>query len=310
MGSNNWFGGVLMKGYLNATRLITKLKMLRSGKKNKSFMVVEGVTDLRLYSKFVDEALCNIIIADSKQNVRACIIACNEEGVEGIIGIVDADFSRLEETEEEIPNLFKTDAHDLECMLMRSPAYEDIIKEYVNINKYARFEGRSQERVRNILLRNAAIIGYLRWYSLQKNLGFNFSMLDFSLFVDPHTLEVDIESLVKQVLIRSRKINAFSVEALVYKIQEMLAKEEDLWQVCCGHDLIELLAIGFVNVFGDYNAKNLFAGQLEGSFRLAYTKSYFEMTQLYKNLLAWQKQNSHFTIFSEMSQVEGLEVIV
>ena len=71
-----------MKGYLNATRLITKLKMLRSGKKNKSFMVVEGVTDLRLYSKFVDEALCNIIIADSKQNVRACIIACNEEGVE------------------------------------------------------------------------------------------------------------------------------------------------------------------------------------------------------------------------------------
>lgn len=310
MGPNNWFGGVLMKGYLNATRLITKLKMLRSGKKSKSFMVVEGITDLRLYSKFVDEALCNIIIADSKQNVKACIIACNEEGVEGIIGIVDADFSRLEETEEEIPNLFKTDAHDLECMLMGSPAYEDIVKEYVNINKYARFEGRSQERVQNVLLKNAAAIGYLRWYSLQENLGFNFSFLDFSLFVDLHTLEVNLENLVKQVLMRSRKINAFEVDTLVYKIQALLTKEEDLWQVCCGHDLIELLAIGFVNIFGDYNAKNLFAGQLEGSFRLAYTKSYFEMTQLYKNLLAWQMANKRFMIFSEALSVEGLEVIV
>ncbi len=299
-----------MKGYLNATRLITKLKMLRSGKKSKSFMVVEGITDLRLYSKFIDDTNCNIIIADSKQNVKACIVACNEEAVEGVIGIVDADFSRLEETKEEISNLFKTDGHDLECMLMDSPAYEDVIKEYVNINKYARFEGKSQERVKYILLKNAAIIGYLRWYSLQENLGFNFSMLDFTLFVDVHTLEVNIEQLVKQVLIRSRKINAFEINEIVGKIKMMLEQEEDFWQVCCGHDLIELLTMGFVNIFGDYNAKGLFAGQLEGSFRLAYTKSYFEITQLYKDLVAWQKNNKNFKIFSGVCLIDGLDVIV
>ena len=262
-----------MKGYLNATRLITKLKMLRSGKKSRSFIVVEGITDLRLYSKFIDPDLCSIIIADSKQNVRTCIEACNEEGVNGIIGIIDADFSRLEEKSREIPNLFMTDAHDLECMLLNSPAYEDIVTEYVNINKYARFEGRKQEKLRPILLRNAAAIGYLRWYSLQENLGFNFSLLDFNLFVNSHSLEVALEDLVKQVLIRSRKINSFNIEQLVMKLEEFLQQEEDLWQVCCGHDLIEILAIGFVNIFGDYNAKNLFAGQLEGSCRLAYTRS-------------------------------------
>lgn len=299
-----------MKGYLNATRLITKLKMLRSGKKEKSFIVVEGVTDLRLYSKFVDDALCNIIIADSKQNVKACIVACNEESIEGIIGIVDADFSRLEKTEEEIPNLFMTDTHDLECMLLNSPAYEDIVKEYVNINKYARFEGRSQDRVRNILLKNAAVIGYLRWCSLQENLGLNFSMLEFNLFINPHTLELNIENLIKQVLVRSRKINAIEVEDLVNKVNTLSLKEEDLWQICCGHDLIEILAIGFVNIFGDYNAKNLFAGQLEGSFRLAYTRSYFEMTALYKRLIAWQNSNNHFMIFNKPVVAETLEVSV
>lgn len=299
-----------MKGYLNATRLITKLKMLRSGKKEKSFIIVEGVTDLRLYSKFVDDALCNIIIADSKQNVKACIVACNEEQVEGIIGIVDADFSQLEKTEEEIPNLFVTDTHDLECMLVSSPAYEDVIKEYVNVNKYARFEGRSQDRVRHILLKNAAIIGYLRWYSLQENLGLNFSLLDFNLFIDPNTLEINVDNLIKQVLIRSRKINAFQVKDLVEKINILGFREEELWQMCCGHDLMEILTIGLVNIFGDYNAKNLFAGHLEGSFRLAYTRSYFEMTTLYKRLMAWQNNNTCFKIFDKSCGIESLEMSV
>ena len=287
-----------MKGYLNATRLITKLKMLRSGKKSRSFIVVEGVTDLRLYSKFIDPNLCSIIIADSKQNVKACIEACNKEDVGGIIGIVDADFNRVDEEIGEMPNLYMTDAHDLECMLLNSPAYEDIITEYVNVNKYARFEGRKQEKVRQTLLRNAAAIGYLRWYSLQENLGLNFSLLDFNLFVDQDTLEIDLKVLIQQVLVRSRKINAYEVNYLVAKLRELLDQDEDLWQICCGHDLIEILSLGFVNIFGDYNAKNLFAGQLEGSFRLAYTKSYFEMTMLYKNLMEWERMNAPFMLFA------------
>ncbi|WP_054741496.1 DUF4435 domain-containing protein [Cellulosilyticum ruminicola] len=298
-----------MKGYLNATRLITKLKMLRSGKKSKSFIVVEGVTDLRLYSKFVDESFCQIIIADSKQNVKACIEACNEEGIEGIIGIVDADFSHIERLDQEIPNLYLTDTHDLECMLLKSPAYEDIMKEYVNVNKYARFEGRMQDRVMHILLKNAAIIGYLRWCSLRENLGLNFSLLQFELFIDPQTLEVNIENFIKQVLIRSRKINAIEVKALANRINSLNLREEEMWQICCGHDLIEILAIGFVNIFGDYNAKNLFAGQLEGSFRLAYTKSYFRMTNLYKSLIEWQK-NGNYVIFDKTLKVNVLEVSV
>lgn len=298
-----------MKGYLNATRLITKLKMLRSGKKSKSFIVVEGVTDLRLYSKFVDESSCQIIIADSKQNVKACIAACNEEAIEGIVGIVDADFSHMEHTEEEIPNLYLTDAHDLECMLLNSPAYEDIVKEYVNINKYARFEGRMQNRVKQILLQSATVIGYLRWCSLKENLGLNFSLLEFELFIDPHTLEINIESFVKQVLIRSRKINAIEVSTLVNKINTLELREEEMWQICCGHDLIEILAIGFVNIFGDYNAKNLFAGQLEGSFRLAYTESYFKMTNLYKALMGWQN-NCNYSIFGKCTKLDILEVSV
>lgn len=286
-----------MKGYLNATRLVTKLKMLRSGKKSKCFIIVEGTTDLRLYSKFISSQNCEILIADSKQNVKACIEACNREGVPGVIGIVDADFNRLEESNTSIPNLFVTDEHDLECMLVHSLAYEKIIIEYANSNKYARFEGRMQKSVELILLENAARIGYLRWYSLKENLGLRFSDLDFSTFVDSNTLEIDLKQLIKQVLLFSKKLNLLKVEDICLGIEQLEQTATELWQVCCGHDLIELFNIGLSSIFGEYNAKALFPGQLEGSFRLAYSESDFGATKLYHNLIRWEQLNIQYHIF-------------
>lgn len=296
MGFNNWFGGVLMKEYLNATRLVTKLKMLRSGKKTKSFMLVEGITDLRLYSKFIEHTTCEVLIADSKQNVISCITACNKEQLQGIVGIVDADFWWLEEEQPVPPNLFITDEHDLECMLVHSPAYENILIEYGDPNKEARFEGRTQMCAKTLLLESAAQIGYLRWYSLKNNLGLRFSQLDFSLFVNQSNLEVNLVQFITEVLIHSKKKNILKPHHIAKEIQLLRSERYSLWNVCCGHDIIEILTMGLVHIFGDYNAKTLFPGQLEGSFRLAYTYSYFKESKLYAALRLWEEENAPYSI--------------
>ena len=44
MGFNEWPGGRSMRSYLTSKRLMTKLGMLRSGKKSKALVVVEGMT--------------------------------------------------------------------------------------------------------------------------------------------------------------------------------------------------------------------------------------------------------------------------
>ncbi len=288
-----------MRQYINATRLVTKIKMLRSGKTSKGFMLVEGITDHRLYSKFIDQNGCEIVIADSKSNVIQCIEGCNRERMKGILGIVDADFWRLEQHVHNDENLFLTDFHDLECMLINSPAYENILTEYANRNKYLRFEERKKKSLKHILLENGAKIGYLRWYSLQYNIGLKFSNLDFSRFVNLGELEIDTLRLIDEVLIHSKKQGKLNAKKILEDIENFIKKQQSLWEVCCGHDLIELLTIGLVSIFGEYNAKNLFSGNLEGSFRLAYQHDYFLKTKLYQNLNEWQKLNNKYLIFND-----------
>ena len=288
-----------MKQYMSATRLVTKLKMLRSGKKDKSFLVVEGITDARFYSKFVDASCCEVIIADSKQNVVSCIKVFNEEKTLGILGITDNDFDGLEPVIQVIPNLFVTDLHDLECMLVKSSAFENVCIEYGDKEKYIKFEAYIKIPIRDYLIKQAALIGYLRWYSLKEQLGLRFSNLQFEEFIDIKTLEVDLSRLIDHVLFDSKKVKDVESSVLIKEVRKLKARYYDEWQVCCGHDLMAVINLGLIHIFGNYNAKNLFPGQLEGNFRLAYTKEDFKQTQLYKQLLEWENKEHGFYLFKE-----------
>lgn len=296
-----------MRNYLNTTRLMTKLKMLRSGKKNKSFLLVEGVTDLRLYGKFIDQKKCDIIISDSKHNVKACIMECNAEDIKGILGIVDRDFDGVKEEYMQIPNLFRTDLHDLECMLLASAAYHEVLMEYADFNKCARFEASQGTTIREYLLKQSAICGYLRWYSLEKALGLRFSELDFKQFINVKNMEVNRERLIQALLFHSKK-----EQKLAASLKEALSlfkpESYDLWQICCGHDLMEIMTIGLVNIWGGYNAKMLFPGQLEGNFRLAYSFEYFKKTKIYNALKNWEMEQSGYVLFK--SEQEEVDMIV
>ena len=119
-----------MRSYLTSKRLMTKLGMLRSGKKSKALVVVEGMTDYRVYGKFFDLTSCEVIIGESKENVVEAIKMCEEENLQGIIGIVDADFWHVQSTFTQLPKaLFMTDYHDLECMMLHSKAFEYVFLE-------------------------------------------------------------------------------------------------------------------------------------------------------------------------------------
>ena len=288
-----------MRQYINAARFVTKIKMLRSSRGSKAFILVEGITDYRLYGKLMNQEACEIMIAESKSNVIQCIEACNAQKLKGIAGIVDADFWRIEHHSVTLENLFLTDGHDLECMLINSPAFDSILAEYADRSKYLKFEERNKASIKALILRNTADIGYLRWYSLLNHSGFKFSNLNFNKFINVQTLEVDLIQLLDYLLLESKKEHQLKREKVLKAIEELRDKKHDLWDICCGHDFAEILSIGLIHSFGDYNAKSLFAGNLEGSLRLAYEHRYFSNTELYKALKRWQKNNKGYAILEE-----------
>ena len=288
-----------MKSYLTATRLASKLQMLRSGKKTKTFVVVEGITDFRLYSKLIDRSVCEVVIGDSKQNVIEAVKTCEVQQLPGIIGIVDADFLHMEHSAQLPDSLFMTDGHDLEAMLINSKAYDNVLLEYADENKLARFEQRRRKTLKQILLENVALIGYLRRLSILYHLDLSFNELGFSEFTHISDLVIQEDRLINYLLFRSKKHHAKSSAEVTKMLNALIRPDDDLWQVCCGHDLMEFLTIGLVHLFGNYNAKKMISGQLEGCFRLTYQENYFTETKLYHALKSWEKEQDVYRIFKQ-----------
>lgn len=292
-----------MRPNLTSKRLLAKLEMLRGGKKSKTIVVVEGLTDYRMYGKLLDSTICEIVIGESKENIIEVIRECEKEKLNGIIGIVDADFWHIELKSENLPKtLFTTDLHDLECMMLYSKAFEDVFLEYGDLSKLARFERSIGMPLKQWMLENVALIGYLRKLSLDQNLELRFSQLKFEKFMDLNTLEILEERMIQEILYASHKQTRYKSWQISKWLHQEMNANDNLWQVCCGHDLMEWLAIGFRQHFGAYNAKKLSSGQLEGNFRLAYHISLFKETKLCRALDTWERSQKDFYVFRHINR--------
>jgi len=84
------------------------------------------------------------------------------------------------------------------------------------------------------------------------------------------------------------------------KIIPALAKQDhDPWQVCCGHDMVKILAFWLRHIFGNKNAQNVTAEILESTLRLTYSIEDFKTTQLYGAIMDWQQTNPPYLILVE-----------
>jgi len=130
-------------------------------------LLLEGEDDHRFWDRRVSQG-CELVIGDGKQNVEGAVRRLDTRRFSGALGIVDADFDRLQGRALPSPNLLATDAHDLECVLLRSPALDGVLAEYGDRAKIRRFEATQGGTVRDALLARGLIFGRLRWLALRR----------------------------------------------------------------------------------------------------------------------------------------------
>lgn len=268
-----------------------------------SFLLVEGPTDKKLFISLVDTQKCQITIAYGKDNIRDILAILEQESIPGVLAIRDADFAMLEGKMPTSSNQLLTDAHDIETMLIQSPALEKVLNEFGSENKISTFVKKSGKGIRTLLLDCGQHSGYLLWLSLREGLAFDFDELDFTKFVDGNNLEVDILRLITHVKERSRQTHSssskqtnLSVNDIYNKMQQLQDDGHDLWHVCSGHDLTHILSIGLRKVLGTHNAQEVKPEQIEIYLRLAYERAYFQKTRLYTSIQTWQTSNTPFVI--------------
>jgi hypothetical protein len=256
-----------------------------------TFLLVEGSSDKVFYERFIDKIACQVVVMTGKTRVIAVIGILDRWNFDGVLAIVDADFDRLEALVSESVNLLRTDTHDLETMLIDSFALDKVVAEYGSEEKIAKL----QLDVRTSLVEAGISIGYLRWISQCGGLNLTFSDLKFSKFIDDKTLQMNELDLIQEVKNKSQAFS-FKTEDLQQRIATEKNKGFNPWQVCCGHDLVEMLALGLRKTIGTMSVDS---DSLERSLRLAYEEVYFRKTQLWANIRQWESNNQSFQVLSQ-----------
>lgn len=288
-----------MREIINPQGIANRVRLKRSQYRG-TFLIVEGDTDSRIFRNFLAEGQCQIIIANNKDNVLRALTILESERFVGLLAIVDADFDRLEGLSSSSSNLHFTDTHDLETMILQSPALEKVLAEFGSENKIDGFVSRHNSSLRLILLISGSHLGYLRWLSLQHQLGLRFEELSFSKFLNNETLEIEVVKLVKTVKDHSSAHHLKDSE-LQEQMQRLYSDDHDLWQVCCGHDLVGILSAGLRKTLGSNDSKQVEQEVISRALRLAYEFTHFRSTQLYVAIQDWEKANPPYQVFPSLA---------
>jgi hypothetical protein len=249
-----------------------------------TFLLVEGPDDSRFYRRFIEPRHCRLSVGFSKENVISAIDLLDAGGVNGILGVVDSDFDVLEGKNLPSLNLVRGDCHDVEALLVRSPSLETVLHEFASHEKLVRFEAKYNGPVRKWLVETARCLGYLRWNSLRAGLKLRFEGLAFSHFVNPLTLELDAAALRAEIKNNSQnwKISDRELNAAGWPAD----KGEDPWQLCCGHDLVELLTLALRRAIG--SKQGLTTDGVSSALRLAYSHEHFVGSALRAQVGRWE----------------------
>ncbi|MEH2281132.1 MAG: DUF4435 domain-containing protein [Nostoc sp.] len=289
-----------MREFLTVNRVANKIRQLRETYSG-TFLLVEGSSDKVFYERFVDKLACHLEITAGKPSSKQCaieILAILEtSNFQGILAIVDADFDHLQNTPVKNPNLLRTDTHDLETMLINSLAFDKVIALFGSEDKIIKF-GRD---LRSALLESCMSVGYLVWVSQSDGLNLKFDGIEFSKFVDSQTLKINELKLITEVINKSQAYSLTN-EDIQKRLTNKKSSSHDPWQVCRGHDLVEILSIGLRKAIGSNTAIDVKPNSdeskntLEGILLLAYEEIYFYETQLYSEIRLWETNNPPFKV--------------
>jgi len=264
-----------LQGSLNARDAIDQIILSLNSDigKDKVYILVEGKDDCRIYRKLFDSKKASLEDVHGKGNVFAVLNELNNI-TRQTIGICDADFNHLQKTLSPIHNLFFTDFHDIEMTML---SFDEALN-------YALAEYDLQENTQAILqkaLKEAKVIGYIRWFNEIDKILLDFDGLRLGSFVVPHDINAQLN--IDDFLIALNKRSKNKTKTLTSADITRFAQDnytDDMFNLCNGHDVTAMIAL----MIGKKTTHDHFCSILRASFNI----QYFCKTMLYADILNWQ----------------------
>lgn len=282
-----------MKETVTPHSVANTVRLIRTQRKQ-CVIITEGDTDARVLKRFIDPISCRIEIGHGKDNVLGAMEILQQAKVDGILSIVDKDCF-LVSASNSGPNVLVTDSHDLETMMFQTNAFEKVLSELGSEDKIKQHAREKGKHVLNVLLEASLPIGFLRLASQQNGLNLKFEGCDYGSFIEKDNLTIDVTKLVRNIVNKTQN-HSLDQTGMLSMIEVEARRGLNPWDVACGHDLSNILALGLRKALGSCNAHSINGFSLEASLRLAYEDSYFRMTQLYRSMQEWQRRNAPYVV--------------
>ncbi len=265
------------------------------------FVLVEGVKDLRLYSKFFDRERTRLIQTFGKYLQRQVFAILNQRGFNEKLGVRDADFLRIPGNGKYDPqysdDVFVTDHHDSEVMIFNSDAlyaFLDVVSAREKVDDFQRSRGCS---IRDLVYNLCLPIACLRYASKRYGLGLLFkpenpegNRIKFKKFIcDRRLVFLGVDDLIRTVCdySRARSPGMASQVDILAAYNSVQGQGYSLLELVNGHDVAEVLFM--VLKKGLNSTSELLSGpdSVESALSLSFDFVEFSKTQLYQSLLGW-----------------------
>ena len=284
--------------YISPSRIANEI--LQGKTYNGIYVFVEGIKDWKLYSKFFNSEVAKVKPTFGSKNLLEVFEILNNRGFQDKIGILDKDFLDIYASIPNIDNIFFSDCHDLEVMMISSKAFDNVLRIFVTTDKIEDFEKKVNKKIRDLIFSISDNIGYLKLIEKKYSFGLKFkpdkpegNQLKYSDFISEKMEYLGDDKLIKTVInySRSKTDKTLNEKEIKGKFLEEKKNKYSSQQLSNGHDLSNLIFIFLKktvrsknNMLSDFNS-------IEDSLVLAYELEDFKKTILYNNLLNWSQKN-------------------
>lgn len=266
------------------------------------YLIVEGESDEHFFENILDCSKCKVMNLEGKAEVKKFIEDQNSANKKGYLGIVDADFEHIDGYEEQVKNVIITDVHDIEMLMFSSnPNMRRIYSELTENMIINNFEEKHQKSFLDSIIKVAYDIGLLKMVMKRPKYYVNMKDIFYSDIINKE-FELDIDTLIERV-----KKKHHTLYEIKKEMENLREKNFDEFQVCCGHDVTNILAISFTSEQNDglgYGKRRYVDGkEIERLLRAVYDFEHFLCTKLYSAITEWENSNNIYILDRKILKV-------
>ncbi|MCK6429072.1 MAG: DUF4435 domain-containing protein [Burkholderiaceae bacterium] len=270
--------------------VVSEILMSRAGFSG-ALLVLEGDDDVKFWrARATARSECQMILAGGKATVVGAVTAAEKLIQSGVLGVIDDDCDSLLGQTVPSANLVRTEARDMETLMLSSQAFEAVLGELGDPAKIQALEQKEGQSIRDAFVLRALIFGQLRYLSAAQRWSVSFDRLSPWRFADVPSWTFDRSALLCEY---AAQVPGLTVDAIEAHLSSIPVTSP--WLILHGKDSLHVLAIGVRHCLGSQQHP---IERILQMLRLAFSDLLFRATQLYKAVKNWEAANPVYRILA------------